>query len=78
LSLTIKLNEFKITLLDSLLLLKGDLDSILKSFHCEIRKGVFPYSFINKDNLNYIGEKPNKNFYNNISELDYSAIPNGN
>jgi hypothetical protein len=78
LSLTIELNKFKITLLDSLQMIPGSLDNILKSFHCSIQKGYFPYSFVNKNNLNYIGDKPSKNFYNNITDLEYLTIPNNN
>ena len=73
-SLTITYQDFKITLLDSLQLFKGSLDSVLKSFNCETQKGQFPYSFVNKDNLNYIGDKPSKNFFNNISEKEYKNI----
>ena len=57
-SLTIKWNDFKIILLDSLQLIPGSLDKILKSFNCDTQKGYFPYSFVNKNNLNYIGVKP--------------------
>jgi hypothetical protein len=78
LSLTIELDKFKIVLLDSLQLIPGSLDNILKSFQCKIKKGYFQYKFVNKNNLYYIGDKPKKNFYNNISELDYNAIPKSN
>ena len=61
LSLTIKYNKFKITLLYSLQLTPGSLDNILISYDCDTKKGYFPYSFVNKDNLYYIGDKPNKN-----------------
>jgi hypothetical protein len=54
------------------------LDSILKSYQCKIKKGYFPYSFVNKNNLNYIGDKPSKDFYNNISELEYNKIKKNN
>jgi hypothetical protein len=54
----------------------GSLENILKSFKCKTRKGVFPYKAVNKNSLNYIGNKPAKNFYNNISDQDYLAIPN--
>src|SRR5258706_241396 len=77
-SLVIKFNKIKITLLDSLQLIPGSLDNILKSFECNTKKGNFPYKFVNKDNLNYIGNKPSKNFYNNISELEYNNIPTDN
>jgi len=68
----------KITLLDSLQLISGSLENILKSFNCKIEKSKFPYSFVTKDNLNYVGKKPSKTYYNNISDLDYLSIPDDN
>lgn len=78
LSITIKYNGVKIKLLDSLQLIKGSLENILNSFNCKIKKGHFPYSFVNKNNLFYIGNKPSKNTYKNITELEYLNIPNSN
>jgi len=75
LSLKIKYGEFIITLLDSLQLISGSLSDILKSFNCIIQKGYFPYSFVNKNNLYYVGPKPSKFYYNNITELEYKTIP---
>jgi len=78
LSLTLEWNGMKIKLLDSLQLISGSLENILKSFNCAINKGNFPYSFVTESNLEYIGKKPSKEHYNNISESDYSNIPNDN
>jgi hypothetical protein len=64
--------------LDSLQLIPGSLDSILKSFNCNVQKGYFPYSFVNKNNLYYIGDKPSIKFFNNIPELDYNSISSDN
>jgi len=33
---------------------------------------------VTKDKLNYIGDKPTKDFYNNISDQEYLTIPNDN
>jgi len=52
----------------------GNLDSLLKSFNCINEKGNFPYNFVNKDNLFYVGDKPSISFYNNISNKDYDSI----
>jgi len=68
----------KIKLLDSLQLIKGNLNSILKSFNCSIQKGHFPYSFVNKNNLLYKGKKPSIKHFNNISEAEYLKIPVNN
>jgi len=74
-SLTIGYGKIKIKLLDSLQLIKGNLDSILVSFNCKTQKGNFPYSFVNSGNLYYVGDKPSKFLFKNLSDLDYSLIP---
>jgi hypothetical protein len=74
LSLTIKHTDIQIKMLDSLQLIPGSLDNILKSFNCETKKGYFPYEFVNKDNLYYIGDKPSKECYKNIYDLEYQSI----
>jgi hypothetical protein len=74
--MTIEFGKNKIKLLDSLQLIKGNLDSILISFSCNIKKGYFPYTFVNNNNLYYIGDKPSQSYYKNISDLDYAKIPN--
>lgn len=76
LSVTIEYGKFKIKLLDSLQLIKGDLGNILISFICGIQKGYLPYSFIKKENLYYIGDKPSQSYYSNITDLEYFKIPN--
>ncbi len=78
LSLSIQYNNVFITLLDSLQLIPDSLDSILKSFKCNTKKGYFPYSFVNKNNLFYIGDKPSRDFYDNISDSEYNSIKNNN
>jgi len=78
LSLSIKYKKFKITLLDSLQLIPGTLESILKSFKCSLQKGFFPYKFVNKDNLFYVGDKPSKDFYKEIELSEYLKVPNNN
>lgn len=77
-SLSIKYGDIRISLLDSLQLIPESLGDILKSFNCEVKKGYFPYSFVNKNNLYYIGEKPLKSYYNSISDVEYKTIPNDN
>jgi hypothetical protein len=73
--LTIKRGNIFITLLDSYLLLPTSLSKLLLSYNCDILKGCLPYRFINKDNLYYIGDKPDKQYYDNISQMTYDAIP---
>jgi len=74
LSITITYKNVKIKLLDSIQLINGSLDNILKSFNCTIQKGHFPYNFVNKDNLFYVGTKPSQDLYKNISDKEYRSI----
>jgi len=59
-------------------LIPGSLNNILKSFNCNTQKGKFPYKAVNKKSLFYIGNKPSKNLYDNISDKEYLAIPEKN
>ena len=77
LSISIKINKnkyIKINLVDSLNILNSSLDSLSKSFKVKIKKSIFPYTFVKKENLNYIGETPNIKYYNKLSELEYKEI----
>ena len=47
----------------------GGLRNTAKEFELEEEKGVFPYDFVNKNNLEYVGEIPDKKYWN--SEEDY-------
>lgn len=68
----------KIHFIDSLNLLNSSLDKLAKDFNVETGKGQFPYTFVNRSSLNYLGIKPNISFYNNISIEDYNRIPHEN
>lgn len=68
----------KISLVDSLNLLNSNLDKLAKDFNVETKKGHFPHFFVNKQNLNYIGNKPDISYYNNISEKEYKNIKKNN
>lgn len=79
LSVTIKyLDKKKIILLDSLRLILDNLENILKSFYCKVKKGKFPYKAVNERSLFYKGIKPAKKFYEEISDVEYIAIPEAN
>jgi len=60
-----KLNKpkIKIRLLDSINLLNDNLRNLGKSFEVNIQKGVFPYDFVNKFNLDYVGSNPHYEYY---------------
>lgn len=48
---------------DSFCILPSSLDRLGKSFGVETPKGHFPYTFVNANNLNYIGDIPEFKFY---------------
>lgn len=60
---------------DSLLLIQGSLKDITESFNTKNGKLTFPHKFVKADNLNYVGDKPDFNFYTDMDELDYESIP---
>jgi hypothetical protein len=51
---------------------------MLKSYKCNVQKGYFPYKFVNENNLYHIGDKPSKEFYKDIPDLNYNSLPNDN
>ncbi len=63
-------HEIKISFVDSSNLLKGKLRNLCKSFGLETQKGNFPYKFVNKDTLHYIGDTPSIDYWKNLSEDD--------
>jgi hypothetical protein len=48
----------KISFIDSLNILSGSLEQLAKDYNVETQKGRFPYSFVNRNNLNYSGKVP--------------------
>ena len=67
-------NYIKISFVDSLNLLNNSLSKLSIDFNVEHKKGFFPYTFVNKNNLNYIGNKPDISYYEKISDLEYNKI----
>jgi hypothetical protein len=70
LSVSIKLSKkkyVKITLVDSLNILNSSLEVLSKAFKVETSKGIFPYSFVSLERLNYIGSIPEYKYYNKLS-----------
>ena len=60
-----KYNKYiSITFVDSYNLLCNSLDSLTKDFNSNTQKGIFPYSFVNRDTLNYEGIIPHISYYN--------------
>jgi hypothetical protein len=60
-----KKDKFKMFIKDSLKLLPLSLEKLIKGFNIDTQKLLFPYKFVNKDNLNYIGPIPTFDYYIN-------------
>lgn len=69
---------FNVNFYDLSLYYAGSLDSVAKSFKLDINKGVYPYTFPNKDNLNYIGEVPNVKYWKSEKDRNEYIQKNGN
>ena len=82
LSLRIKHKKLKchINIHDSLSFFNfTSLDKVMKSYKIGVNKGIFPHSFIRDDNLEYIGNKPDKMYYiDNVTQEEYDLIPDTN
>ena len=66
-----KNNEYQIQFRDSYLLLLNSLAKLCKSFKVENPKSIFPYFFVNENNLNYIREVPDFRYFIKISKNEY-------
>jgi hypothetical protein len=55
--------RFSLKFMDSIALLPSSLASLGEAFKVEVRKGIFPYDFVNENNLDYKGELPNYSYY---------------
>jgi len=75
---SIKYIEFdNIKIFDLSLYYSGSLKVVSKNFNLEETKGVYPYKFVNKNNLNYIGFVPDVDFWNNKDEYNEYINLNG-
>jgi hypothetical protein len=64
----------KISFVDSINILNGSLANLAKNFKVDHQKGIFPYSFVSKNTLEYVGNTPNISYYNNIKTEDYKLL----
>lgn len=84
LRLTIKVNltknkSVKIHFVDSLNLLNSSLDTLCKDYGITQPKTVFPYKFVNKNNLNYVGPTPDISYYNRSIDVNkYNDLSSDN
>lgn len=75
LSLLVNKKIHSLTFRDSYLLLNTSLRKLAIDFKVPTLKGVFPYTFINGNNLDYIGELPSYNYYmNDLNYNDYVLL----
>ena len=70
-------NNYYVKFRDSYLLLPSSLKKLSKYFAVE-EKGIFPYKFVNdkKVSLDYVGEVPGFNYFDNITLLEYNDYCN--
>ena len=73
-----KPKSFKIRFRDSLLLLKGSLKALGKSYTND-KKGIFPYLFVNNsvNPLDYVGDIPAFKYFSNITINEYKLYCKG-
>lgn len=64
----------RINLKDSLPILPSSLRDLAKSFNVDEQKGYFPYRFVSKNTLFYVGNVPEKKYYESISDQDYEQM----
>lgn len=75
-SLTIKVDSYKVKLVDSYNILAHSLYNFGQTFDLYIRKDIFPYTFVSKETMFYLGNKPSISFYNsNVKKTEYDLVP---
>jgi len=72
-SINFKFKNYNIIFKDSLKILITSLRKLAKLFAVEVQKSNFPYSFVNENNLDYIGPIPDFKYFDGISSLDYNC-----
>lgn len=63
-----------VTLQDSYALLANSLYDLCNAYNVPIKKGIFPYSFVNKNTLFYIGVTPSINYYQGLNLNVYNTL----
>jgi hypothetical protein len=75
-SIDFKLNDYIIAFRGSLQLLIYPLRDLAKSFGVNTQKSIFPYTFVNENNLDYIGEVPEFKYFDGITINEYNNYKN--
>ena len=68
----------KISFVDSYNLLHSSLAKLAIDFNVKTQKGYFPYEFVSRNNLNYIGSIPDFSYYKNTPKEIYENMKNDN
>ena len=70
--------QYNLYFRDSYLLLPSSLKKLALNFNLKEQKGIFPYNFVNQDNiqLDYKGPIPSYDFFNKISIEEYNIYAN--
>ena len=65
-----------ITIVDSLNILNQSLDKLCRSFDVPVVKGNFPYSFVKRETLHYVGDTPGYEYWDKdrLSLEDYNKL----
>jgi hypothetical protein len=71
-SINFKFKNYIVVFRDSLKILLVSLRILAKIFGVDTQKSIFPYSFVNENNLDYVGEVPDFKFFDNISINEYN------
>jgi hypothetical protein len=58
-----KREKKSITIADSCKLIPGSLDELAEAYKVVTKKGKFPYNYVNKDNIDYVGVTPDYKYY---------------
>jgi hypothetical protein len=75
-SINLKYKGYDITFRDSKQLLNASLRDLGVAFNVEIIKSIFPYNFVNENNLSYKSYVPDFKYFDNISKLEYQNYIN--
>ena len=68
--------NYTIKLVDSYNILSHKLEDLTNTYSTEVRKDIFPYTFMTEQTLFYVGPKPSKDYYNDdVSLTAYNEIP---
>ena len=67
-----------ITIIDSLNLLNQSLSKLGRSFDVPVTKGYFPYSFVKRETLHYVGNTPDYKYWDNVSSENKLSLEDYN